>query len=85
MKYQVLFSLKYIYKYLRMSSATILNDLALSIKTSVDNILKYFCYFSQEKHWHFMQIVSTADSLLEMSISVFSEKKNQKIIQYVVC
>ena len=41
-------------------------------------------FFSRNRIWHFMQIVSTGDNLHEMSNSVFWENLEKKN-QYVVC
>ena len=46
--------------------------LAIWVKFSADDILKYFfLIFPGNRIWHFMQVVSTGDNLHEMSIPVF--------------
>ena len=49
--------------------------LALRVKFSADDILKYFfLFFPENRIWHFMQIDSIGDDLHEMSNPVFWEK-----------
>ena len=47
-----------------------------------DKLVAYSLFFPENSIWHFMQIVSIGDNLLEMSNSVFREnkKKNQNVI-----
>ena len=74
-------------KYNLQASGTLQDTLSLVlwVEFSVDDILKYFSYFSQKsRFWHFMQIVSNGGSLNEMSYPVFWENK-KKYHQFVVC
>ena len=49
----------------------------ITVKFSANNILKYFSFFfSKNKIWHYMQIVSSGDNLHEISnLFFFCEKK----------
>ena len=47
---------------------------ALWVKISAEDILKYFSYFSHKTGQHFMQIVLSADNLHKMSNPVLWEK-----------
>ena len=43
----------------------------------------FFLFFPENKIWHFMQIASLGDNLLEMSKPIFRE--NKKISVFFVC
>ena len=60
--------------------------LALWVKFSADdNIEICFLFFSENRIWHFMQIVSSGDNLHEMSNPFFFCEKWEKYHQFVVC
>ena len=62
------------------TSAVYLYLLAICVKFSADNILKYFfLFFPENRIRHFMQIVSIGDNLHEMSNPVFWENTGDNL------
>ena len=58
----------------KQSHTIFLTFTTLWANSADDKLVIFFLFFPENRIWHFMQIVSIVDNLLERSIPVFREK-----------